>query len=681
MKYWRLSQPKEETVEALVEQTGLSRLVCEILAARRVDTPEAAQALTRRGEGLFDPYLLKDMDRAVRRISQAIEAGEKIVVYGDYDCDGVTATALLYHYLETVGADVLHYIPDREVEGYGLNKQAIDFLHQVRGTELIVTVDNGISAAEEIAYAAQLGIDVVVTDHHQPRETLPDAAAVVNPHRSDCESPFKNLSGVGVAFKLVCAMEGDLTGLEMLEHYGDLVCIGTVGDVVELAADNRVLVQGGLEQLCDPQRPGVQKLMEQSGISGGALTAETVAFTLVPRINAAGRMGDVYEALELLLTESEERAGGLAAQLEQYNRQRKETEAEILKQVGAQLSQNSAPLDERILLLSGEGWHHGVVGILCSRLVERFGKPCFLISLDGEEARASGRGVEGMSVVEGLAACSDLLTRFGGHPGAAGFSLERKNLEPFLTRFLDYYREKNPTMPYVGLKIDAALEPGEITLAAVDSLSVLEPFGCGNESPVFALLGYRLTAIQPLSGGKHLRLTLSKGGSNLTVLYFSMTPDRFGSRVGDTVDAVVTLGTSVYNGQRQLSIKVRDLRPSGFDQEGLFAGKQLYEQYRRGEDLPQIAGKIAPTREEVGLVYRFLRQAGSYGYGCEALYGALSSRGLAFAKMMVALDVLEELGFVIQSGLGYERSLQLVNTAAKADLANSKILQSIGKGR
>ncbi len=681
MKYWRLSQPNEQTVFRLEGETGLSHLVCKVLAARGVSSCQEALAHTSCEGKLFDPFLLKDMDRAVERITRAIENGERMVVYGDYDCDGITATALLYHYLETVGADVLYYIPDREVEGYGLNRQAIDFLHQVRGVELIVTVDNGISAIEEIAYAAQLGIDVVVTDHHQPRETLPQAVAVVDPHRVDCYCSFANLSGVGVAFKLICALEGDLLGEELLEHYGDLVCVGTVGDVVELTQDNRIFVQKGLRILADCQRPGLSKLLEISGVDPQKLTSETVAFSLVPRINAAGRMGDVYEALELLLTESDQQAAQLAQQLEGYNRQRKETETDILQQVLDQLTQHPQLLYERILMVSGENWHHGVIGILCARLTERFGKPSFLVSLGEKEGRASGRGVEGMSVVDGLEACAGFLTRFGGHPGAAGFSLSPQQLENFTQAFQDYYRRANPVMPYGGISIDAQLEPEEITLPQVESMSVLEPFGCQNEQPVFLLKGYQLTGIVPLSGGKHLRLNLRKNGKNLTALYFFMSPQRFPVQVGEWVDAVVGLSVSDYQGQRQLSVKVKDLRPAGYDQDGLFAGRALYEQYRRGENLAEIVSQLYPTREEVGTVYRFLRQNGGYAQGCEALYGILSGKGISFAKMMVSLDVLEELGFVTQTGFGLERSVQMTGSTQKTDLGASKILQQIGKGR
>lgn len=674
IRHWNLRTQNPEAAAAL-EGAGLSPLTARLLAARGVAGPQEAKALLTEAP-LFDPFLLKDMDKAVTRLQQAMESGERIVVYGDYDCDGVTATALLYSYLETVGADVLYYIPDREVEGYGLNKEAITFLHNIRKVSLIVTVDNGISAHEEVAFAQSLGLDVIITDHHQPRETLPDGVAVVDPHRADCPSPFKNLAGVGVAFKLVCALEGEL-GDTLLEHYGDLLALGTVGDVVELLGDNRTFVRRGLPQFVDCQRPGLEALIQVAGVKEKPITAETLAFMLVPRLNAAGRMGDVYHALELLLTEEEERGAELAEALDGYNRERKAVEETIAGEILTTLTADASPLNERALLLSGEDWHHGVVGILCSRLVERFGKPCFLISTHGEEGRASGRGVEGVSVIEGIAACGDWLTRYGGHAQAAGFSLKRENIAPFTRDFLDYFKKVAPVMPANPLVADCAITPGELTVEGLRALEKLEPFGTGNPSPVFALLGLRLEEIVPLSGDKHLRLRLSGAGGSVNALLFGVSSTRFAYSVGESLDLVVTAECSEYRGQAQVSVKVKDIRPAGYPQEALYTGKARYERFLREEGVEEIAGDLLPTREEVGLLYRYLRKNQGFPHGCDLLFGRLVAGGLSFEKMMVALDALWELQLIRCTGFGAERQVVLLPAGEKTDLSRSTVLQGL----
>ena len=414
-------------------------------------------------------------------------------------------------------------------------------------------------------YANSLGIDVVVTDHHQPRETLPDAVAVVDPHRPDCPSPFKGLSGVGVAFKLVCALEED-DGYEMIEHYGDLAALGTIADVMPLTHDNRTLVRHGLELLADSARPGIRALVELAALSGRPMTAVSAAFGLAPRINAAGRMGDVYDALELLLCEDEGTAREKAEILCGYNDQRKKIEAEILAEVAAKITADPSLVQERVIVMDGAGWHHGVVGILCSRLVEKYGRPAFLISTDDTEGRSSGRGIDGVSVIEAVSACGDLLTRYGGHAQAAGFTLLKENLPAFRERFLGYFREHYPIMPYYKLTADCVVEPSELTVPMVQSLSRLEPFGEGNPSPVFELDAVRLERIQSLSGGKHLKLACSKNGTTFQVLLFGTGPDQFGYQPGDLLDLLVSAEISVFRGEVSVSLRAADLRLTGVDQ-------------------------------------------------------------------------------------------------------------------
>ena len=675
IKFWNTaSRTADPEALASLQAAGLSPLCARVLSARGVRSLEEIQSLYGEKDTLFDPFLLRDMDRAVERIRLAMESGELIVVYGDYDCDGVTSTALLYSYLEAVGANVIYYIPDREQEGYGLNTEAIDFLHNVRGIGLIITVDNGVSAHEEIAHANSLGIDVVVTDHHQPRETLPDAVAVVDPHRPDCSSPFKGLSGVGVAFKLVCALEGD-DGYEMIEHYGDLAALGTIADVMPLTHDNRTLVRHGLELLADSARPGIRALVELAGLSGRPMTAVSAAFGLAPRINAAGRMGDVYDALELLLCEDEGTAREKAEILCGYNDQRKKIEAEILAEVAAKITADPSLVQERVIVMDGAGWHHGVVGILCSRLVEKYGRPAFLISTDDTEGRSSGRGIDGVSVIEAVSACGDLLTRYGGHAQAAGFTLLKENLPAFRERFLGYFREHYPIMPYYKLTADCVVEPSELTVPMVQSLSRLEPFGEGNPSPVFELDAVRLERIQSLSGGKHLKLACSKNGTAFQVLLFGTGPDQFGYQPGDLLDLLVSAEISVFRGEVSVSLRAADLRLTGVDQNAVCYQQRIYENVRRGEHSPAEDQLICPTREDAAIVYRFLSSQGGFPHGPELLYQRLMTSGIGYGKMLVALDALMELGLIAREKNGF----RMLPVHGKVDLMSAPAIRRLSE--
>ena len=410
MKKWKLMPGNPGKAKHIEEELGVPALVSEVLVARGIDTPAKATDFIAREIPFTDPMAYRDMDKAVARINEALDEGERICVYGDYDCDGMTATVLLYDYLASIGCDVWYYIPVRETEGYGLNKGAIDYIAS-KETDLIVTVDNGISAINEIDYASFLGIDVVVTDHHKPREVLPDAVAVVDPHREDEdeESIYKELAGVGVAFKLVCALEND-NGWGIIEQYADLICIGTIADIVPLTGENRILVRQGLSLISETTNLGLQALLQETGLSEKQLTADMIAFGIAPKLNSAARLGSAYQVTELLTTEDEELAAQLASDLCEQNRQRQQLEAEIAKDIDAMFLEKADILNDRVVVLDGEGWHHGVIGIVCYKVVERTGKPCVLISRDGEEARGSARSVEGFSMIDAVSYASEYLT-------------------------------------------------------------------------------------------------------------------------------------------------------------------------------------------------------------------------------------------------------------------------------
>lgn len=677
IRQWKLPEHHPDTVRRLAAETGKPELVCHILAARGLTDPEQIADFFAEEQGLSDPFLLADMDRAVERVSAAIENGERICVYGDYDCDGITATALLTGYLQAVGADVIYYLPNREKNGYGLHTGAIDMLAEQK-VELIITVDNGVSAHAEIAHAAALGIDVVVTDHHTPRDTLPAAAAVVNPHRADCPSRCRNLAGVGVAYKLVCALEGAQE--EMLEYYSQLVMLGTVADVVPLTGENRIIVRHGLARLAETESPGLAALIEISGLQERTLTSETVAFGLAPRINAAGRVGIPDDVVELLLTDDPSYAQELAETLDRHNTERKKIEAEILQEIEGMLAENPQILNGRVLLLAGNNWHHGVVGIVSAKMAERYEKPCLLFSLENGEARGSGRSIEGFSLIEAITACSAHLTRFGGHVLAAGLTLPQQHLAAFCEELQAFARQRYPVMPVPVLTADCVLTPQQLTVETISQLAVLEPFGACNEAPLFCLQNLVIEGIYPTADRRHIRVRLTGGTNSFYAIYFGVSDTVFPYKAGETVDIMAKINVGEYNGKATLSIKLSDLRLGDVPQEQVLLGRERYARYLRGEQLaPETAAEMLPGRDEIATVYKFLRRAGRFPYGPGALYLRLMAGGLDYCHLLLALDVLEEMGFVTRTVQDGAVVLAVVPDAPRADLSRSAILGRLEK--
>ena len=679
IKFWNLPPaPREDILNNIAGELNISPLLARILAARGYDSPGKASALLLEGAVLGSPYLIKDMDKAVDRIRRAIQDEESIAVYGDYDCDGITATALMVEYLQSCGANIIYYVPDRETEGYGLNCGAVDFL-KAQGVTLVITVDNGVSAAAEIAYAKTLGIDVVVTDHHTPPAVLPGAVAIVNPHRNDCASGLVDLAGVGVAFKLICALEDDLDCAEMLEYCSDLVMIGTVADVVPLTGENRVMVAHGLSNLSQTGRLGLIALLDRSGITGQELTAESVAFTIAPRLNAVGRLGSVDDAIELLLTDDGRYAIEMAEIIDGLNAKRKEVEDCILKEAEAKLAQHPELLRQRLLMIAGEGWHHGVVGIVASRLMEKTGKPALLFSIDEKEARGSARSLPGFSVIEAITACSEHLTRFGGHTLAAGMTLPKDKYNEFYAQMQAFAKENHPLMPLRSIDIDCELAISELGVDNINSISALEPFGTGNKPPQFLLRGLIIDKIIPTSDGKHMRLMLSGHGGSVNAVYFRMTGESFPYYPGDTVDVVAGVTVQVYKGKQALSVIVRDLRLSGVPQEDICKGSEIYNCYLRGEyEMVEDLNLFLPDREDIAVLYRYLKKCpAGFRHGAYQLYYRIMESGISFAKMQIVLDVLIELGLVNNKNDRGEEGFFVNPNPQKADLEDCKILKEL----
>lgn len=676
LRKWEVRPLDKERAAAFAQTYGVPFFLAMLMNIRGLDDAAHLREFLGEGEPLSDPFLLKDMDKAAARITRAVDNMEKIAVYGDYDADGVTSTAMLYSYLETRGADVIFYIPQREGEGYGMNMGAVEYLKE-QGVSLIVTVDNGISSVQEVARANELGIDVVVTDHHRPQEILPDAVAVVDAYRPDDTSPYKHFSGVGVAFKLLMALEDGAGDVEdLLEAYSDLAAIGTIGDIVPLTGENRTLIRAGLERLSQSDRPGVQALLENAGIAGKALTSTNVAFTLVPRINATGRMGAPERAVRLLISGYEEEAEVLSEEICADNEERRRVEAEIAEAAFADIEAKGY-MKDRVVVVDGENWHHGVIGIVASRVTERCGKPCMIISRGETEAKGSGRSIEGFSLFEAICACGDLLIKFGGHPMAAGITLKPENIEAFRKRINQYAAEHFPQMPTQTVTLDCKLNPAALSVSMAQSLTQLEPFGNGNPQPVFGLFNMELSNVTPVGGGGHLRLTLEKNGAVITAMRFNTKPEELPYHIGDKIDLAVQLEAREFRGQPSLTVIVRDMKFAAFNTEKNIASLASFEKWQRGEVLSaEDKNRLYPDRACLAAIYRALRTVNGKETD-QVRFVSQFGKDMTLGLFKTALLVFEERGLVHSEIADDTFTATLIETSGKTDITRSPVLLAL----
>lgn len=676
LRKWEVRPLDKERAAAFAQTYGVPFFLAMLMNIRGLDDAAHLREFLGEGEPLSDPFLLKDMDKAAARITRAVDNMEKIAVYGDYDADGVTSTAMLYSYLETRGADVIFYIPQREGEGYGMNIGAVEYLKE-QGVSLIVTVDNGISSVQEVARANELGIDVVVTDHHRPQEILPDAVAVVDAYRPDDTSPYKHFSGVGIAFKLLMALEDGAGDVEdLLEAYSDLAAIGTIGDIVPLTGENRTLIRAGLERLSQSDRPGVQALLENAGIAGKALTSTNVAFTLVPRINATGRMGAPERAVRLLISGYEEEAEVLSEEICADNEERRRVEAEIAEAAFADIEAKGY-MKDRVVVVDGENWHHGVIGIVASRVTERCGKPCMIISRGETEAKGSGRSIEGFSLFEAICACGDLLIKFGGHPMAAGITLKPENIEAFRKRINQYAAEHFPQMPTQTVTLDCKLNPAALSVSMAQSLTQLEPFGNGNPQPVFGLFNMELSNVTPVGGGGHLRLTLEKNGAVITAMRFNTKPEELPYHIGDKIDLAVQLEAREFRGQPSLTVIVRDMKFAAFNTEKNIASLASFEKWQCGEVLSaEDKNRLYPDRACLAAIYRALRTVNGKETD-QVRFVSQFGKDMTLGLFKTALLVFEERGLVHSEIADDTFTATLIETSGKTDITRSPVLLAL----
>ncbi len=669
-KKWSVSHIDKELAAQVAENHSLDPFTALILVSRGITEYEDVEEFFDSDFSFCDSYLICDMEKAVERIEKALEINEKICVYGDYDADGVTSTALMYSYLSSRGADVLYYIPDRITEGYGMSKIGVDKLKE-QGVKLIVTVDNGISAVEEIEYANSLGIDTVVTDHHKAGDVLPNAVALVDPHRPECNLHFKEWAGVGVAFKVVCALEkGDY--LSVLSQYADIIAVGTVADVVDLKDENRAIVKYGVAKINTNPCNGINALRQIAGVGEKPLNATGVTYSLAPRINAAGRIESAETALRLLLSDDLMVALDLAEQVDGCNRQRHTLENEIMEFAVAHIEANENLKNSKVIVVCGEGWHHGVIGIVAARITEKYGKPSIVIAFDGDEGTGSARSIEGFSVYDAIKSCEGDLTHFGGHTMAAGLGVKRDKVGDFFAHINEYAAARESVVPT--LVLDCKLNPAYINTELVTSLEALEPFGAGNPQPLFGIFGVTLAGIKPVGEGKHLRLGFTKGNTQFTAMKFSTTLEDFPYRQGDLVDLAVRVEKNEFRGEVKASVQIRDIRFSGVDEENLFKSQALYEKYKRGDTLtPHEARFLTPSREFLLAVFGIIKNYKVWSFDIETMLVRAKCPYERYCTMLVSLDILCELGLI-------KRECEHIifdGEGKKTELSQSKILQNL----
>ncbi len=710
-KRWVLKEQNTDETRAAVKEIssrlGVSETMARLLVNRGYKYAESAyKFIHMESELLLDPFLLADIYPAIERIQRANEAGERVVVYGDYDVDGVTSVCTLYLYLRSKGFDVSYYIPNRAGEGYGISRGALERFHE-EGVSLMITVDTGITAYEEIEYASSLGIDTVVTDHHECRSDLPKAVAVVNPHRLDCPYPFKDLAGVGVVFKLISAYEEQVTGdtkreciARLCQEYADLVAIGTIADVMPIREENKLIVSYGLRRMEKKRRIGLAALMEAASPgtdktgkrarNDTKITSGYIGFTIAPRLNAAGRLRSASLAVELFLSEDKEKASEIAAALCEANRERQAEENRIITEAYKKIEAEHDFENHPVIVLDADSWHHGVIGIVSSRITERYGLPSILISFEGSEGegedaigKGSGRSIKGMNLVDALMHCKDHLVKHGGHELAAGLSVRRGDLPLFREKINEYAKahlSEEDIIPTI--EADCALAFSDVQLELASELRMLEPYGVANPLPVFVMYSALVEEIVPVSGGKHTRLIIGDGSTHLTAMYFSKETASLDLYQGEYVDLVFCIDINEWYGRRSVQLIVKDLRAAEREARTLCEDKARFEEILGGAPIDSEEDVI-PQREDFAAVYTVIRRhvrAGEDAFSLRRMLSLLysSEREIGYVKLKMIFRILEELNLLGIEEIGEDIfRFRIEFAGAKVDLERSGILRRL----
>ncbi|MBQ9086278.1 MAG: single-stranded-DNA-specific exonuclease RecJ [Clostridia bacterium] len=710
VKYTFGDKERDAVIREMAHTMGVSELLAVLLYNRGYHSVQEAQRFLRLEQNDFhDPYLLADMNRAVERILRAVKEHEKICIYGDYDVDGVTSVTVLYLYLMSLGAQVDIKIPTRDGEGYGVSCQAVEHLAE-EGTQLIITVDTGITANSEVEYAKQLGVDFVVTDHHECRAELPNACAVVNPHRPDCPYPFKELAGVGVVFKVICACEMNrcreagepvIQGVRRIcMEYADLTAVGTIADVMPVVDENRMIVSLGLRLMENTRRPGLKALIEASTTRKNGddqtkkkMTASMIGFAIAPRINAAGRISDASIAVKLLLEEDWNRAQAAAEALCEINRQRQAEENRIAIQAYEQIENTTDFENDLVIVLDSNDWKHGIIGIVASRITERYGLPSILVSFEGsgseaspfDDGKGSGRSIKGMNLVEALNYCEDLLVKYGGHELAAGLTVKRGNLADFRKKINEYAKNiLSEDVFQICVEADCELSMSDVTMKLAQEMSLLEPFGVGNTSPSFMMKNIHVKRITGIGGGKHSRLLLEKDGICITALYFGVGEGDLGFETGDQIDILFNLDINDYKNIRSVQMILQDARVAEAFTTALAEQKKRYLEINEGGTFGADEN-VLPDREDFACVYKVLRR--EYRFGTSVLdqksilklvNGTAEAPIINYVKLKYILRIFNELN--ICEIIELDRDIyefHVVYNAAKTNIEKSSILKKL----
>ncbi len=714
-KSWIFKAPQSEDANSasktIAAELGINPIIAKLLYQRGYKTTKAAKAfLYMETEVLTDPFTLKDMELAVESIRRAVECGKKITIYGDYDVDGVTSVCALYLYLKSFGADVDYYIPNRIGDGYGVSKGAIESLAK-SGTGMIITVDTGITANDEVEYAKTLGVDFVITDHHECRQDLPNALAVVNPHRPDCPSTFKELAGVGVVFKLLCAYEERINAkspadaaLKIFSEYADIVAIGTIADVMPIKEENRLIVSYGLGMIEKNRRLGLAALIEASVGKNEIqrqsnkkknikITSSYIGYTLAPRINAAGRIRSATIAVELFLSDDYDKAYAIAEELCEANKERQAEENKIIKEAYREIEKNG--YDKMpVIVIEANNWHHGVIGIVSSRITEKYGKPSILVSFEGnmgdepsaeDVGKGSGRSVKGINLVDALCHCNEQLVRYGGHELAAGLSVTRANIDAFRQKINEYAStvlndgEIVPT-----IEADLEIELSDASFALAEQLRILEPYGVGNPVPNFVIRGVTVTELMSVSEGKHSRIVFGNGRNIASGMYFSHASSSLGISVGDSVDVLFNLDVNEWGGRKNVQLIIRDIKLNSDSAKNISDERERFAQIWSGERF-SAEENIIPTRNDFAAVYRFLTSAVRSGESVFTVNDLLyktgrvnNSDGIGYIKLKVIIKVMQELNLIGIEEIDDDKySFRIYYKTTRTELEKSNLLRRL----
>lgn len=681
-KRWLLPECDVEKVRVLCGEMKISRVLAELLVKRGADNPSDARWFLKSDElYLYDPFLLNDMDKAVARIKKAIGDKEKICVYGDYDVDGITATAVMYNYFKSKDCDCIYYIPKRLTEGYGMNKGAVDKLYG-EGVSLIVTVDNGITADPEIEYAKSLGIDVVVTDHHECRTELPQCCAVVNPKRPDNKYPFDGLAGVGVAFKVVCALEGEDADDDFIDRYADLAALGTVADVMPLEDENRQLVARGLSCIGEGRNKGISSLIDAALFEKNKgyekkITTSTVGFLIAPRLNAAGRIGDVSKAVELLTADDYPSCMQISRYLCEKNKERQQIENRIYSEATELIERDHDFEKDKIIVACADGWHHGVVGIVASRITEKYGIPSILICRENGVGKGSARSIKGFNINEAIHSCNDILVRHGGHELAAGLTIELERIDELRKRINEYAREKMTeelTDGYVD--VDAELCGEDISLGVCEEIDMLQPFGTSNPIPSLYIRNAKVLSVIPLGKNKHTKLILEKDGREVEALYFGFPGEDFTVPASGCIDILCNTDINEFRGERTPQLIIRDIRLCRKDAEKCAYYTEIMHSILDGNN-----ARFAPDIDLCRSVYKYLRaneRKLSAAVNLFILADEISvNTGIEIScpVLGVIIEIFAEMGLVyLTRSDDLIMKIDMVKNCGKIDIESSKVL-------